>query len=309
MWKRADTCMAKSRRRFRTISCATIGFVLASATLQSAFAQQIYDTPDAAAKDLIESARTQAQRFGVRILGAQGANLLRTGDPEDDAERLKEFNEAAATGFTVIQKTPELRVLQVGERGWTFPFPIVKVKTGWRFDATKGKEEIRNRLIGFNELSAIGACRAYVAAQNEYHAADHDGDGVRAYANRIRSTPGQRDGLFWEPEDQSDVSPLSDFMTTARAKGAQPSAGEYNGYRFRLLRSQGAAAPGGAYSYFVNGRMLHGHALVAWPVTWGETGIQTFLCGTDGRVYQKNLGPKASGVSEYNPDRTWTRVD
>jgi hypothetical protein len=276
-------------------------------------AQQIYPTPEEAAKDLIDSARAKAPEFGKRILGAQGAALLRSGDREEDARNLEEFNEAAAEAMALDEKNAVTRLLRLGDRGWTFPLPIVKTESGWRFDPEQGRTEIANRLIGFNELSAIGACRAYVKAQDEYFSMDRDGDAIREYAGKIVSSPGKRDGLYWDAENQADISPLDGFVTEARAKQKAPGAGSYNGYYFRILTAQGAAAPGGAHRYRINGAMIAGHALIAWPVEWGKTGIQTFMCGQNGKVFQKNLGARTGALgakmNEYNPDPSWQLVD
>ncbi len=277
-------------------------------------AQQIYPTPEAAAKDLIDSARAKAPEFGKRILGQQGAALLRSGDPEEDARNLAEFNEAAASAMALDEKNAATRLLRIGDRGWTFPLPIVKTESGWRFDPEQGRVEITNRLIGFNELSAIGACRAYVKAQDEYFSMDRDGDAIREYAGKIVSSPGKRDGLYWDAENQADISPLDGFVTeTKRKQKGAAGAGSYNGYIFRILTAQGAAAPGGAHTYKINGSLIAGHALVAWPVEWGKTGIQTFICGQNGKIFQKNLGSRTGSlgpkITAYNPDRSWQSVE
>jgi hypothetical protein len=192
--------------------------------------------------------------------------------------------------------------------------PIVKTQEGWRFDPEKGRIEITNRLIGFNELSAIGACRAYVKAQDEYFAMDRDQDAVREYAGKIVSSPGARDGLYWEPENQADISPLADFVSTAQQQGkTAASAGSYNGYYFRILTAQGPAAPGGAHPYRINGSMIAGHAMVAWPIEWGKTGVKTFMCGQSGKVFQKDFGVRSGEVAgkmaTYNPDSSWSLVE
>jgi hypothetical protein len=277
-------------------------------------AQQIYKSPQDAAKDLIDSAREKTPYFARRILGSQGAGLVRSGDAEQDARNLEEFNEAASESVAIDEKDANTRMLRVGNRGWTFPLPIVKKDDGWRFDPERGRTEITNRLIGFNELSAIGACRAYVKAQDEYFAMDRDQDAVREYAGKIISTPGSRDGLYWEPENQADISPLEDFVTTAQQKQKNAAgAGSYNGYYFRILTAQGPAAPGGAHPYRINGSMIAGHAMVAWPVEWGKTGVKSFICGQSGKVFEKNLGPRtgeaAGKMTSYNPDPTWSLVD
>jgi Protein of unknown function (DUF2950) len=171
-----------------------------------------------------------------------------------------------------------------------------------------------NRRVGYNELSAIEACKAYVAAQDEYFKLDRDGNGLREYARRIVSTPGTHDGLYWPPENQADISPLDGFAedaNLAERTGEKPEP--YDGYYFRVLTAQGPAAPGGAFSYLINGHMIAGHAMVAWPAAYGDSGVKTFVCGENGVVYQKDLGPNTpvlgASMAQYNPDASWKVVE
>ncbi len=205
------------------------------------------------------------------------------------------------------------KILRVGKNGWTLPLPLVKTDAGWRFDVAKGKEEMTNRRVGYNELSAIEACKAYVAAQDEYFRLDRDSNGLREYARRFISTPGTHDGLYWPPENQADISPLNGFaedanlasrsarsrnLTTAITSASSPRKG-----RRRL------AAP----SYLINGHMLAGYAMVAWPAAYGDSGVKTFICGENGVVYQKDLGPNTAALgasmAEFNPDASWKAVE
>jgi hypothetical protein len=287
--------------------------VLIAAALPAA-AQQAYPTPEAAAKDLVDSAKAKTPGFGDRILGKDGAALLRSGDADTDAENLKDFNDAAAEATGIDDGPDGTKILRVGANGWTLPLPLVKSDAGWRFDAARGKDEMRNREIGFDELSAIEACRAYVDAQNEYFRLDRDGNGLREYATKIISSPGKHDGLYWPAETQADISPLDGLVEDAdlaHRLGQKPEP--YNGYNFRILTAQGPAAPGGAHSYLINGHMIAGHALVAWPAQYGESGVQTFICGENGVVYQKDLGAQSAalgaGMSQYNPDSSWKPVE
>ena len=192
-----------------------IGGILTAAVLLAAAitarAQETYPTPEAAVKDLVDSAKAKAPGFGDRILGKDGAALLRSGDADEDAGNLKEFNEAAAASTAIDDGPNGTKILRVGKNGWTLPLPLIKSDAGWRFDVAKGKEEMTNRRVGYNELSAIEACKAYVAAQDEYFKLDRDGNGLREYARRIVSTPGTHDGLYWPPENQADISPLDGF--------------------------------------------------------------------------------------------------
>ena len=204
--------------------------------------------------------------------------------------------------------------MRVGKNGWTLPLPLVKTDAGWRFDAVRGKEEMTNRRIGYDELSAIAACEPYVQAQDEYFWLDRDGNGLREYAMKFISTPGKHDGLYWPAESQADISPLDGLVEDANlAQRSSEKPEPYNGYYFRILTAQGPAAPGGAYSYLINGHMIAGHAMVAWPAVYGDSGVETFLCGQNGVVYQKNLGPSTAALgasmAQYNPDPTWTPAE
>jgi Protein of unknown function (DUF2950) len=292
------------------ILAAAILFAAASA----AHAQETYPTPEAAVKDLVDSAKAKTPGFGDRILGKDGAALLRSGDADEDAENLKEFNVAAAA-LTAIDDGPNgTKILRVGKNGWTLPLPLVKTDAGWRFDVAKGKEEMTDRRVGYNELSAIEACKEYVAAQDEYFKLDRGNNGLREYARRFISTPGTHDGLYWPPENQADISPLDGFVEDANLAGRTGEKPEpYNGYYFRILTAQGPAAPGGAFSYLINGHMIAGHAMVAWPAKYGDSGVETFICGENGVVYQKDLGPNTAALgasmAQYNPDASWKVVE
>jgi hypothetical protein len=295
-----------------------IGGILAAAVLIAmalpARAQETYPTPEAAVKDLVDSAKAKTPGFGDRILGKEGAALLRSGDADQDSENLKEFNDAAAAQTATDDGPNGTKILRVGKNGWTLPLPLVKTDAGWRFDAAKGKEEMTNRRVGYNELSAIEACREYVQAQDEYFRRDPDGNALREYAGSIISTPGTHDGLYWPPENQADISPLDGFVQDANLAGRTGEKPEpYDGYYFRILTAQGPAAPGGAFSYLINGHMIAGHAMVAWPANYGDSGVETFICGENGVVYQKDLGPNTAALgasmAQFDPDPSWRPVE
>jgi len=262
-------------------------------------------------KDLIDSAKAGDLGFGERIFGKKGIDLLRTGDADEDARRLKEFNDAAAQAATLETPKDDERVLQLGNNGWTFPVPLVKTAAGWTFDAEAGRQEIIDRIVGHDELSAIAACRAYVKAQDDYFRLDRDNNGLREYARRIVSTPGTHDGLYWPPADQTDIAPLADLTGGVTDPDARFPL--YRGYRYKILTGQGPSAPGGAHAYLINGHLIAGHALVAWPDQYGKTGVLTFICGENGKVFEKNLGPNTVRLGEkmknYEPDKSWKLSD
>ena len=183
------------------------------------------------------------------------------------------------------------------------------------FDTKAGREEVLNRRIGRNELSAIQVCLGYVEAQREYASTDREQDGIIQYAQKFASDTYRRNGLYWEPAEGEIPSPLGPFAAKAAAEGYRRAADKptpYHGYYYKILKGQGKSAPGGAISYVINGHMVAGFALVAWPAEYGVSGVMTFIVNQNGTVYQKDLGPKTEGIVKamtlYNPDRTWRRA-
>jgi hypothetical protein len=250
------------------------------------------------------------------ILGPS-ANDLVNPDRIQALTELKNFSSALAETNHLTHLSDNFIVIELGDDMWPFPIPLVKKDGGWFFDTAVGKDELLNRRIGKNELSTLPVMRAYVDAQREYASSDHDGDEVLEYAQRLVSSPGKQDGLYWPPESEEDLSPLGPLVAFAQVEGYSPEVreedeverGPYHGYYFKILTRQGKHAPGGKYSYITNGNMIGGFAMVAWPASYGDSGIMTFIVNQQGRVYQKDLGPRtlkiARKMSEYNPDSTW----
>jgi Protein of unknown function (DUF2950) len=237
----------------------------------------------------------------------------------DRVQATNEFTAFAAAldeKHTLVQESPTKCVLEVGANSWPFPIPIVQRNGRWSFDTAAGEEEIANRRIGKNELEVLQVMRAYVDAQREYASRDRDNDGVLEYAQKITSSAGQTDGLFWPTEQNGELSPLGPFVADAQSEGyfgkkvaADTEPRPFHGYFFKILKRQGKHAPGGAYNYVINGNMIGGFALVAWPAEHGHSGIMTFIVNQQGRVYQKDLGPATSKVARkmnaYDPDPSW----
>ena len=252
------------------------------------------------------------------LFGPGSESLISSGDDvEDKAERerfLKNYEEK----HSLEKKGVDEILLQLGKDDWPFPIPIRKTGSAWSFDTKAGKEEILNRRIGRNELNAIDVLEAYVVAQREYAARDWDGDRVYPYAQKFASTPGKKDGLYWEAKEGEEASPLGPLAARAAQegytrKGKPEKPIPYNGYYFKILKAQGKHAPGGAYDYVVKGNMILGFGLVAYPATYGSSGIMTFLVNQEGVVYQKDLGKgtakAAGGMKRYDPDPTWKKVE
>jgi hypothetical protein len=236
-----------------------------------------------------------------------GLNLDEVRNTENFAERVAEVAETAAAGLRVEEIAPDRRALLLGEDLWPFPFPVVNAEGKWAFDTGAGLEEVVNRRVGENELQAIATARAYVDAQEEYRETDWDGDGVLEYARKLISTPGNYDGLYWPSAEGVPESPAGAFVDAA---GEEPSGQGYYGYRFRILESQGENVAGGKYDYVINDNMIAGFALIAWPIEYDVTGVNTFVVSHHETVYEKDLGPDTAAAAEkittFDPDKSWS---
>lgn len=285
-------------RQGRAIALAAITVLALGAP---AHAQQAFPSADAAADALIEGIASSDGDALKRVLGADWKRFIPTADVDQDD--VYAFLAAAAKSKRVDTQGAGTAHLVVGPGGWTLPIPIVQGPAGWRFDTRAGAEEMRTRRIGANELAAMQAALAYYDAQKDYASADRNGDGVLEYAQRIVSTPGKKDGLYWAALPGEPESPLGPVFGDDR-----PGDG-YHGYRFRILKAQGKGAPGGAYDYVIGGRMRAGFALVAWPIRYGDTGVMSFIVSHAGRVYEKDLGPNTDAVARamtrFDPDSSW----
>jgi len=278
--------------------------------------EQPFSSPEAAVNALKAAVETQDTNSLRAIFGPTAHDLV-SADVVEAAEERELFMRRCREKINLVTESATKQALQLGADGWPFPIPLVSQNGQWRFDTEAGKEEICNRRIGANELGAIQVCHAYVQAQREYASVDRVGDEVLAYAQHLRSAPGARDGLYWSRRTGDELSPLGPLVAQARVEGYRKQTKiltedqtPYHGYYFKILTRQGKHAPGGRYSYIINGHMVAGFALVAWPAEWNNTGMMTFLVNQRGKVYQKNLGPKTSSMAKamnaYDPDRTWT---
>ena len=253
----------------------------------------------------------------LAIFGPEGQQLVFSGDPVEEENGLKKFAGHLTEYTRVAHETADKAVLYIGLKNWPFPIPLVKSDKGWVFDTAAGKEELLNRRIGENELNAIAVCRAYVVAQKAYASKDRTGEKVVQYARHFRSSEGKKDGLYWPVGENEEISPMGPLVAEAQGEGYMKNSPDgqrhpYKGYFFHILTAQGDAAPGGKLSYIVDGHLTKGFAMVAWPDSWGASGVMTFLVNQDGKVYQKNLGEKTAEIvkdmADYNPDKTWEEV-
>ena len=272
---------------------------------------QGFATPEAAADALTDAIRRDDSKAVGAILGSDWRDVV-LGRPEDE-ERLREkFLEAWDARHKVVVDGNKATI-EAGTTGWTGPIPIVRDGGQWRFDTEAGRKEITARRIGRNELSVIQSLLALVDAEHEYAALDPMKVGAPVYARRLLSSPGRKDGLYWDTAPGEPESPIGPALATAQAHGQGGTEDGYYGYRFRLLYAQGPDAPGGAYEYLVNNRMIGGFAILAWPVRYDDTGVMTFMVNQDGVVYEQDLGPdtatKAAAITSYNPDKNWDKAD
>jgi hypothetical protein len=306
-------------------TCALLALIIAIVLTARAFAlpgsdasqtsAKAFGTPQDAAKALIKAAADYDVPALLEILGPGGKDLVSSSDPVRDKNNLLAFAAKAAekNTVTVDPKKPTTAILSIGDDDWPLPIPIVKKVGKWHFDAEAGRKEILLRRIGANELDAIQVCRGYVEAQHEYAADIHDNSGVNQYAQKILSSPGKHDGLYWVTEDATPGGPIGEEVARAIQEGYKSEKGPYHGYYFKILKGQGPAAPLGRLDYVIQGVMIGGFALVAVPAQYRVTGVQTFMVNQQGIVYQKDLGPQSLEIVKnmelYNPDKTWRRTD
>ena len=287
---------------------AAIGTAAAAETKAKSFG-----SPEEAVKALVAAAGDS--KAVLAILGPEARPLINSGDAIADKADRERFLKAYAEANKLMKSRDDMTLLVVGKDEWIFPIPIVKDKAGWRFDTREGKEEILNRRIGRNELSAIQAVQAYVDAQRDYYLRNPQNDKLLQYAQRFISNQGKRDGLYFPVKAGEQASPLGPLFD--RRQAAKKDEGTqrvpYYGYYYRILRAQGPDAPGGAYSYLAQGKMIGGFALVAWPASYRNSGVMTFLVNHDGVVYEKDLGPETPAavgkITRFNPDKTWKRLE
>jgi hypothetical protein len=275
-----------------------------------------FPTPEAAVTALV-AATGEHDPNALRAIFGPAAGDIENQDHVQATNEHKAFVLAFNQAHRIVPESNSKSVLEVGRDFWPFPIPLVKRDGQWFFDTEAGKEELINRRIGKNEIAVLQSVRAYVQAQREYASRDRDGDDVLEYAQQFGSTAGKKDGLYWSPDLDGELSPLGPLVADAHAAGYgdKPKTGDdqpkpFHGYFFKILTRQGKPAPGGKYDYIINGNMIGGFALVAWPAEYGESGIMTFMVNQQGRVYQKDLGSKTAkavaAISAYNPDQTWT---
>lgn len=287
-----------------------------SAASSEFFVQTTFSSAEEGTQAFVEAIKLNDPSVLQTLLGADGQELFDSGDPAADAQWRKRFLKAYADANKVVLEENNTRaILTVGRDEWPMPVPLIKSEKGWRFDAHHAAEETLNRHIGRNELAAIQVCLAIVEAEREYARQDADGDGVPGFASKFVSSPGKRDGLYWETREDEPLSPIGPLLAAAANEGPVTSDSTaltpFHGYLYRMLTTQGKNAPGGAYDYWAHGKLLGGVVILAYPARYGMSGVVSFMVNQDGVVYQKDLGQntaaRAAEMTEFDPDPSWKR--
>jgi len=276
-----------------------------------------FATPEEAVRVLHDTVKAGDMEELLAIFGPEGRDLVSSSDSATGRRNREVFLVAMAEGWRLEDRGTDAKELVIGNEDWPFPVPLVKEAGGWRFDTAAGQEEVLARRIGRNELAVIRVCQTYVNAQRVYASASRDGKPAGLYARRFASDPGTQNGLYWPAKRGERRSPLGDLVAQAAQEGRRLNTDQrgptpFHGYYFRILNGQGAAAPGGASDYLVNGEMSGGFALLAWPAQYDATGVMTFIVNRDGIVYEKDLGPEtlsaAAAIERYDPDQSWRKA-
>lgn len=288
--------------------------VAAAPSFAAAPRQKGFSSPESAVKALTDAVRAHDEKELLLILGPGSRELVSSGDEVADRTDREQFIKAYDRKNSIERKSATTRILRVGPDDWPMPIPIVKKGKQWVFDLGKGKQEILKRRIGRNELHVIDVLDAYVDAQLEYAGKDCRGAGKVEFAQRLISSEGMRDGLYWEAKEGEPPSPLGPLMARAATEGYPEghNLSPFHGYYFKILKGQGKHAAGGAYQYVVKDRMILGFALVAYPAEYGNSGVMTFIVNQAGTIYEKNLGRNTRRLAEamelFNPDKSWKPV-
>ena len=303
------TSMLDVIRRF------ALALVLAMPIAVSAAEQKTFATPDEAADALLAALKADDDAALLAIFGDKHKDVVVTPDRAANSATRAKAVTAMQTFRLLEEQGNDRRILVIGDLAWPFPIPLVKSGERWRFATEQGEDELVNRRIGANERSAINVLNAYLDAQKEYASNDRNGDGVLQYAQRLGSTPGKHDGLYWaaDPAKGEEESPFGPLVAESAPYLKGHKAGDaYRGYHFRILTRQGKSAAGGEYSYVINGRMIAGFAMVAYPAQYGQSGVMTFIVSHNGKVFEKNLGKNSAEVgakmTAFDPGPGWKEV-
>ncbi|HVT89170.1 MAG TPA: DUF2950 domain-containing protein [Tepidisphaeraceae bacterium] len=296
-----------------------LGIFLFAQGCASSAPPQSFSTPDEGVNAIVAAGRAHSSDQLIQILGRDAGQIVSSGDPVADRNALDGFLQRYDQKHQLTTESDGSVTLVVGDNEWPMPIPLVKDDaTGkWHFDAARGRDEIINRRIGRNELDVIQVCLAIADAQSEYAVRDPENVGVPVYAQKFLSDPGRKNGLYWSTSDDQQPSPLGALAATASEQGYHRSETgrpqPFHGYYYRMLMAQGSHASGGARSYIINGKMVGGFGVVAYPAEYGNSGIMTFIVNYEGVVYQQDLGKDtaaiAKSMAEFDPGPDWNKVE
>jgi hypothetical protein len=301
-------------RRSLGFALPILAGLIAVAFTGTARAQQSFATPEDAVAALVDAAKSDDSKAALKVFGADGEEIISSGDPVNDKFQRDRFVESFTAKHQIVSEGDSKAALILGEHDWPFPVPLVKTAKGWHFDTEAGLQEILFRRIGHNELDTMQTVLAYVDAQNDYAQYMRKTTGTAFYAQHFVSDPGEKNGLYWPTQPGEEQSPLGELVASAATQGYKVSGTHvpYHGYYYKILTRQGKDAPGGGYDYIVKDKMIGGFALIAYPATYRNSGVMTFMVNHDGTVYEKDLGPHtakiASETTYFNPDETWKKV-
>jgi hypothetical protein len=273
--------------------------------------QKTFASPEEASNALFAAAQSNDENAMIGILGPDGKQIVSSGDEIEDAHSRADFVQGYQEMHRLVEEPDGTTTLYIGAKNWPTPIPLRNKGNSWYFDTEAGKKEILYRRIGENEISTIRVCRELVAAQKEYHSTQSE------YAQKLFSDNGQHNGLYWKAVDGASPSPIGPLVASAVIEGYDKGEGNaptpYRGYYYRILARQGNNGPGGAKGYIVNGKMTEGFAFVAYPAEYRSSGVMTFIVGSDGGVYQKDLGKKTAvlgkAMKEFNPNSGWQKAE
>ena len=297
---------------FSTLAAVAVLLIFPTRSVAQQPGQKTFSSPEDASNALFTAVQNDDEKALLDILGPDGKQIVSSGDDTEDAESRANFVQKYLEMHRLVKEPDGTTTLYIGAENWPTPIPLVNKGNLWYFDTEAGKNEILYRRVGRNELSAIRVCQELVAAEKEYHSAQHN-----EYAQKIFSDEGQHDGLYWKAAEGEPESPVGPLVASAfagdTAKSQEGVPTPYRGYYYRMLTRQGKNGPGGAKSHIVNGKMTGGFAFVAYPAEYRSSGVMTFIVSEDGVVYQKDLGKKtdvlAKAMKEYNPNSSWQKAE
>jgi Protein of unknown function (DUF2950) len=278
--------------------------------------QRSFASPEAASKALFAAVLADDQAAILDIFGPRGDEITSTGDALADTDTRDQFVAKYREMHRLDEESNGSVTIYIGGEDWPFPVPLVSANGKWRFDTEAGEKEILYRRVGENEFAAMNVCHALVGAEKDYYSQPRDGR-VQQYAQVLVSDEGQHNGLFWKASDGEPESPIGRLVAyAAGAVDGHPQEYEsspFHGYYYRILNGQGEASPGGVKSYIVNGKMIGGFAIIAYPADYRSSGVMTFIVNRSGVIYQKDLGEEteelASAMTAYAPDETWKKAE